>query len=182
MPRYDNPADDPAAEPFLRRLADSGGDPLHRQVFADWLDESGYANAAAGQRWAAKHGKAPGTTETVHDPATGNVVRAARGGWLMGGSENTHTGYAHVHGRSTLAEPNRRLPAAFFDTEGATGGEQRLYRSRLFRSGPDPFSHEHAFLDASHRLSYHPDTGEPLAPGTDEWSLPSMGTFEDPNA
>jgi uncharacterized protein (TIGR02996 family) len=42
---------------FVRAIADRPGDALPRLVFADWLDERGHSREAAGQRWAARHGK-----------------------------------------------------------------------------------------------------------------------------
>ena len=45
--------------PFLKAIAAAPGDALPRLIFADWLDEQGRDAEAAGQRWAARHGKYP---------------------------------------------------------------------------------------------------------------------------
>jgi uncharacterized protein (TIGR02996 family) len=144
------PLNHPEAEAFLRSIAAKPGDGLPRLIFADWLDDNGHHNAAAGQRWAAKHGKYPRPSgEVVADPGVGHHTA---GGWSIGG-----------HSPALLSVPHA-LPDPFFDTERMAGGEQRYYRTKLYTSGPEPHDHERAFLDAAARMNWHPDTGEPLPP------------------
>jgi uncharacterized protein (TIGR02996 family) len=161
VPRYDNPADDPEATPFLRRLADSAGDPLHRQVFADWLEEQGYGAAAQGQRWAARYNKAPGKPE--HRP--GGFT--APGGWYVGGIHPGHTGHLHGFMADDSAYAGRTLPMHFFMTEpGATWQTSRLFNTtnnEVRQNTHDPLAHESALLDATHRIKWD-EHGEPLNP------------------
>jgi uncharacterized protein (TIGR02996 family) len=44
---------------FLAGIAEHPGDPAPRLAFADWLEAHGLGREAAGQRWAARHGKRP---------------------------------------------------------------------------------------------------------------------------
>jgi uncharacterized protein (TIGR02996 family) len=152
--RYANPADDPEAHPFLKAIASSNGNSLPRLVFADWLEEHGYHNAAAGQRWAAKHGKSPAP-----------IGPGGAGGWIVGGIHATHTGHQSP---AHLSPYNRgTLPLHFFQTEG----DADWHRSKLFNKTVTPeektFHPEHAFLDATHRIDWN-EHGEPVNPFQDE--------------
>jgi hypothetical protein len=138
---------------LLKAVASTPGDPLPRLLLADHAEERGFPNVAAGQRWAAAKGK---------HPATGMIP----GGWY--------------HPHPTRTEANDRLghaalPRAFRDLDQVHPSHARLFTVE------DPHEAEHHFVHASHALNWHPDSGEPMAPGTDEWSLPSTGTAEDPN-
>jgi uncharacterized protein (TIGR02996 family) len=62
-----------AAIPYLTGVADRPGDQSRRLTFADWLDARGLRREAAGQRWAARHGKRP--------EAAGGDYDFACGGW-----------------------------------------------------------------------------------------------------
>jgi uncharacterized protein (TIGR02996 family) len=48
-----------AAGRFLVKIADHPGDQGRRLAFAAWLEAHGLSREAAGQRWAARHGKRP---------------------------------------------------------------------------------------------------------------------------
>jgi hypothetical protein len=156
---------------LLRAIATSPGDPLPRHLLADHAEEHGFGNVAAGQRWAAKHGKRP----AAHDDETmrrhaGPFADLHYGGWFHPADQNDIPGDEYSDYSRQF-----RLPAAFGDPSGNM--------PTIYQSSPTTTVHDHErnFLQRSHELNWHPDSGEPMAPGTDEWSLPSTGTAEDPN-
>jgi uncharacterized protein (TIGR02996 family) len=133
---YANPADDPEAHAFLRSLAAKPGDQLPRLIFADWLEDRGYHNAAAGQRWAADKGKYP---KPPSKETQGSNYMS--GGWWP---------------RESTGHEFAGLPEHVYD---ALPGD-----SHFLRGGDSTFRAERGFLHAAHTLSYHPETGEPLPP------------------
>lgn len=150
---YDNPADDPEAEGFLRKLAESKGDPLHRLIFADWLDDNGYDGAAHGQRWAAKYRKAP----KVATPEEGYYV----GGWDKDRSNQSH---AHDHD----PENPHQLPRVFTKLsplEPLKHGGVNNHAYLNAYGGTDPavgsLHNERHFLGRSHELGWD-EGGEPF--------------------
>jgi uncharacterized protein (TIGR02996 family) len=62
---------------FLAEIADHPGDPAHRLAFAAWLDAHGLRREAAGQRWAARHGKRPVAGDGDYEYECGGWYRAS---------------------------------------------------------------------------------------------------------
>jgi uncharacterized protein (TIGR02996 family) len=121
------------AEKFLKAIAANPGDGLHRHIFADWLEENGYDNASKGQRWAAANGK-------YAHPVSGWFASSP-------GQEDD----AHLLPRHMFHASGPASPGVLLHRQGVGGTP--LYED------PEP---EHAFLQASNNLDWHPETGEPM--------------------
>jgi hypothetical protein len=127
---------------LLKAVAESPGDPLPRHLLADHAEEYGFDNVAKGQRWAAKHGKYASKYRGATDG----------GGWIA----NEH----HPQVSFDDVDPVNREPHLlpdFFDPN----------REHAFRWGAHPDKEvgtirpERAFIEGSHALNWHPETGEP---------------------
>lgn len=168
---YPHPLEHPEVEGFLRGLVESKHDPLNRMLFADWLEEHGYNNAATGQRWAAKEKRAPfndmGKGSFDDDPSNPS------NGWYLGPRDLSNYNYEY---NESL------LPPAFFNAH------QRLHTSYIspihpehMRTNPDSvmglvpesddpmLEHERNFLSASHKAAYSLN-GDPI--GTHRTNVP----------
>jgi hypothetical protein len=140
---YENPADHPGAQPFLKGLAENP-DPLSRMMFADWLSEHGYDNAAQGQRWAAKHARRPNNPKI--EPANRFLPP---GEWVSvpGSVANT---------LPWKKDSPYRLPSVF----------SRAISARSLPLGhPDASTErgERMLLSIFHGTTFDPKTGEPTA-------------------
>jgi uncharacterized protein (TIGR02996 family) len=148
------------AEKFLKSIVAGHDkrDQLPRLIFADWLDETGYPNAASGQRWLAKNNKTPKTPQH-DDPIRPGVQR----GWHMGGR-------MHMHGNSLLPEQFywhapatvRRNDNRSSWGKGTIHGGGELYHTGFIGEPHDPLHYERVVLDRSNSMKWHPETGEPL--------------------
>lgn len=116
---------------FLKQLAESP-DPLVRMQFADKLDEHGFPNAAAGQRWAARYGKSP-MIPSLNDLS---------GGWKKQG----------VIPNSETAK--HELPNQFHESYPSLKNLSTDNDNTMFPA-------EHGFLHSSNGVSFG-DDGEPL--------------------
>jgi uncharacterized protein (TIGR02996 family) len=131
-----NPADHPDAVPFLRSIAASGGDPLSRLVFSDWLEEHGYHNAAAGQRWAAANNKRP------------EHPNLSLGGWYT----PSRSGFP-----DRVNIDDHILPHVYHDALHPTGNVLGALHLSI-RDPQERVTHfERLFLDAAHRVPHDED-------------------------
>jgi hypothetical protein len=136
---------------LLKAVSQSPGDPLPRHMLADHAELHGMHGVAAGQRWAAKHGKAPRAVSET--PAEGGGTHHQSGGWALG----------HFDG-----EPNNNvLPEAFHGHWNASDWPSTASR-HLFTMGsfnrvdhPEYGQHEKHYLQRSHEMQWG-DDGEPL--------------------
>lgn len=134
----------PDAKGFLNNLAEKR-DPLTRLIFADLLDENGFPNAAAGQRWAAKHNKWPMKVDEYNTPPR-------QGGWY----------YRSRHFNNTPDREMHELPHAFNDATIIKNGDFGLeHRSIWDQPGHDMTENEYDFLHASNQLPWD-EEGEPM--------------------
>jgi uncharacterized protein (TIGR02996 family) len=75
---YENPVDHPDVQKnWVPALRKNPNDNLTKMMFADWLSEHGYDNAAHGMRWAAKYGKQPYTVTRGEGNYAGGFSRPA---------------------------------------------------------------------------------------------------------
>jgi uncharacterized protein (TIGR02996 family) len=171
MPTYPlhgghTPLDRDRVEAFLKSIASAPGNGVPRLMFSDYLDEHGFTNAAAGQRWAAREGKRPmpaGHRLTDNGPPNpgGWYPRSHFSSSLMAATGTFDAAQPHILPHPLFYEKH---PHGYF-LERTRPGESVSIANR---DGRDPLANEADFLHASHNTGWHPETGEPIDPTTNE--------------
>jgi uncharacterized protein (TIGR02996 family) len=151
---------------FIKRITENPGDGLHRLIFADWLDENGYTSAAHGQRWAAKHGKAP--ARPVGDANFSGWAQAPWRSHSYGPPRWRHTSHSqdpHTSAPHYLPEEFRLLdytpiPQSSYHRDYGIPVRYTANHPVFTHREDNPMQHEQNFLSASHDLFWN-ESGEP---------------------